>query len=201
MFWLSLGVFTLGERLGLGGVDRWAAAAINSAKPKSSTKARKLPLHWTVAEDDDWRWYEREHYIDGQWWLTGTTAPVHKKTGERKEDHEAYLEDQLVPADVRLDANEIASKIAGDEVAEPELQLPTKLRRGRHGRPPSKWLRSLNADEIRIWLKTIECPEAGVEGMTYWTHLTRDHSFDPDKIVGLTEAEQAKLHGAAHFGF
>jgi hypothetical protein len=37
--------------------------------------------------------------------------------------------------------------------------------------------------------------------MTYWTHLTRDHFFDPEKIEGLTEAEQAKLHAAAHDGY
>ena len=37
--------------------------------------------------------------------------------------------------------------------------------------------------------------------MTYWTHLTRDHSFDPEEIKGLTEDEQAKLHAAAHYGY
>ncbi len=37
--------------------------------------------------------------------------------------------------------------------------------------------------------------------MTYFTHLTRDHFFDGDKIAGLTEDEQAKLHGAAHDGY
>ena len=75
---------------------------------------------------------------------------------------------------------------------------PANTRRARHGRPPSRWLRSLNADEIRIWLATIEVPEAGVSGMTFWEHLTRDHSFDAEKIEGLTIDEQAKLHAAAH---
>jgi hypothetical protein len=74
-------------------------------------------------------------------------------------------------------------------------------RRARHGRPPSKWLRSLNADELRVWLKTIEVPEADVSGMTFWEHLTRDHSFSPEKIEGLALDEQAKLHAAAHFGY
>ena len=74
-------------------------------------------------------------------------------------------------------------------------------RRARHGRSPSKWLRSLRADEISIWLKTIDVPEAGVSGMTYWEHLTRDHSFDAEKIEGLTDEEQAKLHAAAHYGY
>ena len=74
-------------------------------------------------------------------------------------------------------------------------------RKNRHGRPPSTWLRSLDARELRIWMKTIEVPEVSVNRMTYWTHLTRDHSFDPLKIEGLTEDEQAKLHSAAHYGY
>ena len=54
---------------------------------------------------------------------------------------------------------------------------------------------------MRLWLKTIEVPEADVEGMTYWTHLTRDHSFNPERIAGLTIDEQATLHAAAHYGY
>jgi hypothetical protein len=59
----------------------------------------------------------------------------------------------------------------------------------------------LNAEELRIFLAKIDVPEAGVSGMTFWEHLTRDHSFDPDRIVGLLEDEQAKLHAAAHYGY
>ena len=40
-----------------------------------------------------------------------------------------------------------------------------------------------------------------MSGMTFWTHLTRDHFFDAKKIVGLTQPEQAKLHAAAHAGY
>ncbi len=80
-------------------------------------------------------------------------------------------------------------------------QLPTEKCRARHGRPPSKWLRSLHADEISIWLKTIRVPEAGVSGMTVWNHLTRDHNFDAKRIKGLSEPEQFKLHAAAHYGY
>jgi hypothetical protein len=78
---------------------------------------------------------------------------------------------------------------------------PDAKRRARHGRPPSKWLRSLEAEELRVWLATIDPPEAGVSGMTFWTHLTRDHFFDAAKIEGLTIDEQAKLHAAAHDGY
>ncbi len=74
-------------------------------------------------------------------------------------------------------------------------------RRSQDGRPPSEWLRSMDADELRAWLADVEVPEAGVSGMTFWTHLTRDHMFRPLLIKGLTEAEQAKLHAATHFGY
>ncbi|WP_182867416.1 hypothetical protein [Stieleria mannarensis] len=83
----------------------------------------------------------------------------------------------------------------------PDAGRSSGERRSRHGRPPSDWLLSLEADEIRIWLANVEIQEAMVSGMTFWTHLTRDHSFDPKKICGLTEAELAELHGAAHEGF
>ncbi len=78
---------------------------------------------------------------------------------------------------------------------------PSCNRRARHGRPPSRWLRSLQADELRTWLATVEVPEAGVSGMTFWVHLTRDHLFDPERIAGLTTEEQAQLHAAAHHGY
>ena len=85
--------------------------------------------------------------------------------------------------------------------AEKKPGEPHPHRLARHGRPPSQWLRSLEADELRVWLKTIEVNEAGVSGMTYWVHLTRDHFFDPTKIEGLTIDEQALLHAAAHAGY
>jgi hypothetical protein len=88
-----------------------------------------------------------------------------------------------------------------DEEDEGEPGSPDAKRKARHGRPPSKWLRSLDAEELRIFLDTIEPNEAGVSGMTFWTHLTRDHYFSAEKIDGLTEAEQAKLHAAAHDGY
>ena len=74
-------------------------------------------------------------------------------------------------------------------------------RRARHGRPPSRWLRSLRGGELRSWLATVDVPEAGVSGMSFWVHLTRDHRFHPKNIAGLTTEEQAKLHAAAHHGY
>ncbi|MEX2315512.1 MAG: hypothetical protein WD669_00055 [Pirellulales bacterium] len=206
-FWLGFGLFSLADKLHINALDAWAAAAMGGADSKTSETAPVAPQHWTVGGDENWRWYERETRINGQWVQTGTTAPIHKTTGERKAEKGVYLDDRLVPAEMRSTAKEVGAQQAGDSKAAGEAaskvrrRLPTATRRSRHGRPPSKWLRSLNADELRIWLKTIEAPEAGVSGMTYWEHLTRDHMFDPIKIKGLAEPEQAKLHAAAHFGY
>jgi hypothetical protein len=217
-FWLGLGLFGLSNKLGIDCLDALAAAAMEGA-PNRNLKP-PLPEHWTTASDEAWTWFERENYINGQWLLTGTTRPVNRETGELKSECSAYLDDHLLPADMRPKSPQAGDKTPGginsankDEIAnstdagdtneettEPH-QLPTSTGRARHGRPPSKWLRSLNADELRIWLGTVEIPEAGVSGMTYWEHLTRDHSFDAAKIEGLEIAEQAKLHAAAHFGY
>lgn len=92
--------------------------------------------------------------------------------------------------------------IVDDDVDDPTNHGKTDPKRlARQGRPPSRWLRSLEADELRDWLKTITTPETGVSGMTVWTHLTRDHLFNADKIEGLKDDELAKLHSAAHAGY
>jgi len=205
-FWLSFGLFSLAEKLRVYGLDELAAATMRAAAP-SAPPATALPVHWRAADNEAWRWYERETLIDGQWTLSGITTPTNKATGEPYAGMIGYLDESIVPEHVRrgVEKGEAASgeTLEATEGANAELSpgQPHPKRRARHGRPPSKWLRSLNADELRIWLKTIDVPEAGVEGMTYWEHLTRDHSFDPDKIEGLTIDEQAKLHGAAHYGY
>lgn len=202
-FWLGFGLFSLGERLRAEGLDRLAAKAMQvagPAKPKTrATEKATSAVHWTADEDDTWRWYERESWINGEWIQTGMTTPIDKQTGERKAETGGYLDDRLLPAAMRQ-ATPPKEESASPDV-QPRQQLPTAKRRSRHGRPPSKWLRSLDADELRIWLTTIETHEAGVSGMTYFEHLTRDHSFEAEKIKGLTEEDLAKLHGAAHFGY
>jgi hypothetical protein len=224
-FWIGFGLFNLSETLRAETFDKLAAAAMRRTDVKDGSGERgtvpffhydnrgatvpaeklgqspSLPTHWSASGDETWRWYERESLIDGQWTPTGITTPINKKTGERKTEHGGYLEESLLPEDLR------ASNQAGDVQAdsptssEHDPHLPTAECKGRHGRPPSEWLRSLYADEIRIWLKSIKVPEADVSGMTYWEHLTRDHFFDPKHIEGLTIEEQAKLHAAAHFGY
>ena len=51
---------------------------------------------------------------------------------------------------------------AGPEVLDLALAKVDPDRQAEGGKPPSKWLRSLHADEIRVWLNTIEVPEVGV---------------------------------------
>lgn len=130
--------------------------------------------------------------IDGKWQRSGITTPVHRKTGKLYKGKSGYLDEQLVPESVRKSTVAVRKKLALGSSGPSEFG---------DGQPPSQWLRSLNAGEIRLWLKTIHLPEVGVDGMTFWTHLTRDHSFAPDRIRGLTIAEQAKLHRAAHYGY
>jgi hypothetical protein len=228
-FWFSFGLFTLAERLQVYGLDELAAAMMRDEKSPASP----LPTHWRVADNGVWRWFERETFVDGKWKLSGITTPIRMETGEAAPAQEGYLDETIVPAEVRrrkptLKAEEALAakqdeadepsaatpqessepaKTAAAGVAAPSPSIdfdehqPSEKRRARHGRPPSKWLRSLHADELRIWLKTIDVPEADVVGMTYWEHLTRDHSFDPAHIEGLEIDEQAKLHAAAHFGY
>lgn len=208
LFWISFGMFTLAEKLHFSGLDRLAAATIDMAEPtpdpNTATHAAipdSAPEHWTSAENDNWRWYERENYVDGKWKLTGVTLPINKETGEAYRGRTGYLDDAAVPPELLSSNKPELADDANDTSGQEKQHRPDKVRIARHGRPPSKWLRSLNASELRIWLKTIDPPEAGVEGMTYWTHLTRDHFFDPGKIAGLTIDEQAQLHAAAHAGY
>ena len=200
-FWIGLGLFSLSEKLRARSLDDLAALTMRVADtdPKF-TEADKLE-HWTIAVNRLWRWYERENMVDGAWKVTGITTPVNKETGEFYKGHEGYLADELVPPRMRIGDRPSGRDPQMGEEDLAESGRPDPERRARHGRPPSKWLRSLNADELRIWLKKIEVPEAGVSGMTFFQHLTRDHFFDADRITGLNEDEQAKLHAAAHYGY
>jgi hypothetical protein len=218
-FWLGFGLFTLSEKFNLRSLDSLAAAAMRRTSSSGGSKATGVSSvveaapqeHWIIGENDTWRWFEREDYINGTWRLTGFTTPINKSTGKRKASSEVYLEDSMVPEEM-LAANQKAATGAatsaahGQSTAAPEemelnLHLPTAAIRHRQGKPPSEWLRSLDAEEIRIWLDTIDVPNTGIRGMTAWTHLTRDHFFDPAHIEGLTITEQSKLHSAAHFGY
>ena len=231
-FWLGFGLFSLSEKLHVAGFDALAAATMRGTSDAAKKAAKRTGAeHWTIAGNKEWRWFERENLVKGEWVVTGRTTPINKLTGKRKAENIAYIDDSLVPANLRandadkldlVDQEAIAAKDAADEELKPadhqvvamdanhdhdepkvelDPQLPTSKRRARHGRPPSKWLRSLHANEISVWLKTVELPDAGVSGMTVWAHLTRDHDFAAERIEGLTESEQDKLHAAAHYGY
>jgi hypothetical protein len=200
-FWLGFGLFGLAEKLRFSGLDELAAATMRATEPPIAPAPTTTPTHWTAAENNSWRWFEREEFRDGQWKLTGITTPVHKRSGEAKVGGDGYLADELVPAALRGGRETESLELSPELAAEYDRHKPLAKRRARHGRPPSKWLRSLEAEELRIWLKTIEVPEAGVSGMTYEEHLTRDHAFDADKIRGLGDEELSKLHAAAHYGY
>lgn len=110
----------------------------------------------------------------------------------------------LFESGVRV-ADAQAGTTAIDHGHQPLSQEPygqvSRERRSRDGRPPSEWLRGMEVEELRAWLADLEVPESGVHGMTFWTHLTRDHMFQPLLIKGLSEVELAKLHAAAHHGY
>jgi hypothetical protein len=210
-FWVGFGLFSLANKLRVYGLDELAAGMMRAAGPPTPGAA---PIHWRAADNGTWQWFERETFLDGQWTLSGITTPVHMETGEAYDGTEGYLDESAVPVEMRSAARvtqsddrsddenvavDGADVDAGDHVE--GQHEPRAERRARHGRPPSQWLRSLYADELSVWLGTIDPPEAGVSGMTYWEHLTRDHLFDPRHIAGLSLEEQAKLHGAAHFGY
>jgi hypothetical protein len=172
----------------------------SSAAPRKAKEATPaVKIRWKAAENDTWQWYECESLVNGQWKVTGITLPVHRRTGEFYSKAKGYLTPSAVPHEVRWRGGVEALANDPNESEEPGKADP--IREAREGRPASKWLRSLDVDELREWLPTIDVPEAGVEGMTYWEHLTRDHGFDPERIEGLTEDEEAKLHAAAHAGY
>ncbi|HBE70108.1 MAG TPA: hypothetical protein DDW52_18325 [Planctomycetaceae bacterium] len=154
--------------------------------------------HWAYRRNDAWTWYERETYIDGHWQISGLTTPRRRDSGALHTEQTGYLSEDLVPQDV---FQGIPLKADGYPADGPRQGQPSAERRSRHGRPPSEWLRSLPPDRLRKWLDTISVPEAGVAGMTFWIHLTRDHQFSAQHLEGLSLNQIAKLHAAAHYGF
>lgn len=197
-----------------------AAGKVDSTPSQATeTSPKGTQFRWSPAQNRTWRWFEREALVRGKWRLSGITTPIHRQTGERFTGATGYLADDEVPADVRRrgHAKFDAAVVDADDIdravyleAEPlendpnETNEPGKIdpiRKAREGRPASKWLRGLSAAELRAWLPTIEPGEAGVEGMTFYEHLTRDHGFRGENVKNLSEEEQAKLHAAAHAGY
>jgi hypothetical protein len=79
--------------------------------------------------------------------------------------------------------------------------VPTKPSKRPVKTNKKKWIRSLNAGELRVFLKTFKAPHVGVYGMSVTYHLTNHHGFLLSNLRGLTSKERFKLHSAAHYGY
>lgn len=198
-----MGLFGLAERLNAEELDGLAAAVMRSTDGDPPPLPTEAPLvdHWRLAQNNTWRWFERERLRDGEWRLTGMTRPERLDDGTPTDNEGDYLDASLVPEGLRGAIEETDGEYDVADEDDPPGPLPDATRKARHGRPPSRWVRSLHSDELHVWLKTIDPPEATVAGMTFLVHLTRDHGFLEERVAGLDEADQAKLHAAAHFGY
>ena len=205
--WLGLGWYSLPTKRNLQAFED-PAFMVEESRPTPEG----APIHWSSTENETWRWFEREVLVNGIWELSGVTTPINKVTGEVYQGSSGYLDTELVPIALRLSValpKQVASSHTIPQAPRSQRSVymeeapgrPSDERKKRHGRPPSRWLRSLNTQELEHWLGTVEAPEAGVVGMTYWTHLTRDHHFNPRQLQGLDEQAQAKLHAVAHYGY
>ena len=210
--------FTLGVGAGLFGLARPLAAgrlltprpappSLDSLTSKLTDAGNRRDVgpgcleHWRIGQNTSWKWYERSSLIDGVWLLTGMTTPVHRASGEPKRGIHGYLDRELAPAGLLEATDEQLTEFCVvPEGAEPG-PAATDTRRMQEGRPPSRWVRSLGTDQLRTWLAMIQPGQAGVGGMTYLEHLTRDHGFSAENVALLSEAEQAVLHAAAHRGY
>ncbi len=162
-----------------------------------------LVEHWRIGQNGTWRWFEKSELTKGIWRHTGMTMPVHRRDGFQVSGRDCadYLLMSEVPEPVIAAAEAGSADICiAREGASPGPAV-SSLRKARDGRPPSRWVRDLDADQLHLWLATFEPPRADVAGMTFFEHLTRDHGFSSHAVATLTLAEQAKLHGAAHGGF
>ena len=191
----------------------WGDDGISSASYSSYVAWQELAKqghkfeHWTPEENGEWSWYRAERYVDGDWKSFAISLPVNRKTGELHQPAAGYVGLDDIPPYVltgelpRLpDGIKRQMEPSQFDPTEATMRLPDPEVQMRDGKPPSEWLRSLNAEDLRTWLKTIDITEASVSGMTFWVHLVRDHSFDPRHIEGLNEREFLLLHSAAHFG-
>src|SRR3569623_1468840 len=95
MFWIGLGLFSLGEKLRANAFAELAASIMGD-------DAAANPIHWRAASINKWQWYEQETFKYGKWTLTGVTTPIIKETGEPFTEHKGYLDPSLVPKSLRV---------------------------------------------------------------------------------------------------
>ncbi|QDS94008.1 hypothetical protein FF011L_27850 [Roseimaritima multifibrata] len=164
--------------------------------------------HWTPEEEGEWKWYRLERFLDEEWQTVGISLPKHRESGEAFEPSDGYVSPEKIPTHViENKIPKLPSHLLIDmepSQYDPEKaseRTPDPIIQGRDGKPPSEWLLSLTAEELRDWLQKAESPGAAVRGMTCWVHLVRDHGFDPRRIEGLSPDEFTLLHSAAHYGY
>ena len=204
----AVGIGLIAPRLAFGGDEQAGSPITNSGNGKELAENSVVFQHWTPEENAAWQWYRLERFKDGHFKTAGISLPMQKASGIPFTPADGYLSVDDIPAYV-LDGElpELSDEMI-EMRAKSQFDLETALSRtpdpeikSREGRPPSEWLRSLFADELRIWLPLVDASEAGVNGMTFWVHLIRDHGFDSRRIEGLLEWEFAKLHALAHEGY
>lgn len=207
-FAIALGLGLLTSRASWGDDEISSAPKPSFVDWQELAKQGQVFEHWTPEENSEWNWYRAERYVDGAWKSFAISLPVNRNTGELHRPAEGYVGLDEIPPYVLAGAlpqlpESIKRQMAPSQFdpTEATKRLPDPEVQIRDGKPPSEWLRSLNAEELRTWLRTIDVTEASVSGMTFWVHLVRDHSFDPRRIEGLTEREFLLLHSAAHFGY
>ncbi|MFN3189426.1 MAG: hypothetical protein ACE361_02795 [Aureliella sp.] len=205
-FALGLGLFS--AKLAWGENDPTSELPLDYLDWQQLAERGHVFEHWTPEEDGHWQWYRLERYVEGTWKSVGISLPVNRDTGEEFEPSDGYIHRDQIPhyvlAEELPDLPDVVRRHLSPSQYEPEgasLRMPDPEIQFRDGRPPSDWLTSLTAGELRKWLATIEPPPATVSGMTFWVHLIRDHSFDPRRIEGLSEHEYSLLHSAAHHGY
>ncbi len=123
LFWVGFGLFSLGEKLRTSGFDELAAATLKGADTTT-------PIHWRAASNSLWQWYERETLVDGRWTVTGITTPINRETGELYTEQKGYLDEKLVPPEMRLGSRRTTTtKIPRQPRRNPASICPTRSAR------------------------------------------------------------------------
>ena len=200
VFWISLGIFGLAEKLRADALDELAATILRRTEPKPATVPDASPEHWTFASNNSWHWYERENFVDGRWKPTGITTPINNRTGEPYTGRSGYLDESLVPAELRVATKKMAAVWSKTPVR--SLLLANRTRPVAPTRASAEQMAAEPARRRDPHL----APDhrragSGRERDDFLEHLTRDHSFKYANVVELTIDEQAKLHAAAHEGY
>ena len=136
-FWLGMGLFWIARKLRAEAIDEFAATLMRRTEEtdnipsQPATLSTSSPERWWRAENNDWRWYQREIQTDGEWKRSGITTPINKTTGQPYTGKTGYLDPALVPEDVRIahepfEADELKFAADGPDEGQPNaVRAPT----------------------------------------------------------------------------